>query len=135
MPVKPLEDDLIIRLLAQEAGLTEELPIFIMVSVGKPDGTIVSLSYPQDKVIGPGALYDLMRDNLANMQQCGKALEAYLSRLNHFAEHLKRDIHEHVQGGARESSIGQSTSDPAGSGGAAGKEETGQESQRLAETG
>ena len=92
MPVKQLEDDLIIRLLAQEAGLKEELPVFIMVSVGKPDGTIQSLSYPADKVLGVGALYDLMRDNLANMQQCGRILELYLSKLNHFAEHLTKGI-------------------------------------------
>lgn len=128
MAVKQIQDEMLLRMIAQEAGLGEELPVFVMIHVGKPDGGVESISYPQDKVIGVDSLYALMKDNLESLQSCGKAMETYLAQLNHFAAHLAEELNGKIQGDTGSAGEHRAGTDPAG-GGAAGKEETGPKGQ------
>lgn len=128
MAVKQIQDEMLLRMIAQEAGLEEELPVFVMIHVGKPDGSVESLSYPKDKVIGVGSLYALMKDNLESLQSCGKAMEKYLAQLNHFAAHLAEELNGKVQG--HPGSTGEHrTGTDSTTGGAAGKKEKNPQSQ------
>ena len=122
MAVKQIQDEMLLRMIAQEAGLAEELPDFVMIHVGKPGGGVESLSYPQNKIIGVGSLYALMKDNLESLQSCGKAMETYLAQLNHYAAHLAKELNGEIQRDTGSAGEHRTGTDPAG-GGAAGKEE------------
>lgn len=123
-----LKDQILVQMIAEEAGLKDQLPVFLVVSVGMPDGSTRSLYYPEGKVLGVNDLYTLAQSNLNVLKAATAGIEEHLVKLDQFALALTRKLNEHVQTNTGRDGEDRPGTPPA-SGGAAGQEEKDQEGQ------
>lgn len=102
MSTVPLRDQMLVQMIAEEAGLKDQLPVFLVISVGMPDGSVRSLYYPEGKELGVNDLYTLARSNLNVLEKTTIALETHLTRLDQFAQSIKGNLDAHVSSSTKD---------------------------------